>query len=403
MHKRPTHHSKPSPRPAPAPPAKETHWAEVADWYDKLVGDEGSEYHQHVVIPGIIRMLSTSTHSQNPTNTSRNFPKLNFLDLACGQGVVSRKLAALGCTVIGLDAAAPLIEAADRRNQTDRLPIRYAVADATKLLDDAGNPTVDIAPNSLDAIPLILAIQNITPLSPVWQGCRTLLKPGGSLIIVMMHPAFRIPKQSDWIWEDKGSGGVGAQGRVVYEYLTSSKVDIQTHPGQAAQGKDGSSTPHFHRPLQAYINTMTNAGLLLDHLDEWISHKVSQPGPKKAALDRARKEIPMFLALRARKFISENGCHGSGPSRQTGCLMCPGPTPCIPSLQRSRREVTNTPRAPDRSSRHLPTRPSDAPRTASGNRPETSFDNGNTLTRKFPHSAAGIRHSATSKSSPLKI
>jgi SAM-dependent methyltransferase len=303
MHKRPTHRSKskPSTRPAPAQSPRETHWAEVADWYDKLVGDDGSDYHQHVVIPGIIRMLDLHEKSKTKNEKSKITPHPTLLDLACGQGVVSRKLAALGCTVIGLDAAAPLIEAADRRNEVDRLPIRYAVADATKLLDDAGKPTVDIAPDSLDAITLILAIQNITPLSPVWQGCRTLLKPGGSLIIVMMHPAFRVPKQSDWIWEDRGGGGVGEQGRVIKQYLTSSKVDIQTHPGLAAHGKDASSTPHFHRPLQAYVNTLGNAGLLIDHMEEWISHKVSQPGPKKAALDRARKEIPMFLALRARK------------------------------------------------------------------------------------------------------
>ena len=121
------------------------------------------------------------------------------------------------------------------------------------------------------------------------------------MIVVMMHPCFRVPRQSDWIWEDRGSGGVGEQGRVIKQYLSSSKVDIQTHPGLAAHGKDDSTTPHFHRPLQAYINTLGNAGLLIDHIEEWISHKVSQPGPKKAALDRARKEIPMFLAVRARK------------------------------------------------------------------------------------------------------
>src|SRR5271170_3745670 len=153
----------------------------------------------------------------------------------------------------------------------------------------------------MDAVTIVLAIQNMTPLSPIWQACRTVLKPGGKLIVVMMHPCFRVPKQSDWIWEDRGSGGVGEQGRVIKQYLTSSKVEIQTHPGLAAHGKDASATSHFHRPLQAYVNTMGNAGLLIDHVEEWISHKTSQAGPKKAALDRARKEIPMFLALRAKK------------------------------------------------------------------------------------------------------
>src|SRR5271165_6545642 len=35
-------------------PARATHWGqeEVAEWYDRLVGDEGSEYQQKVIIPG---------------------------------------------------------------------------------------------------------------------------------------------------------------------------------------------------------------------------------------------------------------------------------------------------------------------------------------------------------------
>lgn len=78
-------------------------------------------------------------------------------------------------------------------------------------------------------------------------------------------------------------------------------MEIQTHPGLAAHGKDESVTLHFHRPLQAYVNTLGNAGLLIDHMEEWTSHKTSPPGPRKAAIDCARKDIPMFLALRARK------------------------------------------------------------------------------------------------------
>jgi SAM-dependent methyltransferase len=286
---------------APKPPSRapQTHWGEVAEWYDQLVGDEGSEYHQKVILPGVLRLLDIkSDHTKAP---------MAILDLACGQGVLSRKLAALGHAVVGLDAAAPLVESARQRNQTEKLPIRYEVADATRLLCDNGKLALDLTPPGairfagFDAITCILAIQNMTPLSPIWQACRTALKPGGSLILVMMHPCFRVPKKSDWIWEDKGSGGVGAQGRVIYEYLASSKVDIQTHPGQTAHGKVSPVTAHFHRPLQAYINTLGNAGLLIDHIEEWISHKSSQPGPKKAALDHARNQIPLFLALRARK------------------------------------------------------------------------------------------------------
>jgi hypothetical protein len=39
--------------------------------------------------------------------------------------------------------------------------------------------------------------------------------------------------------------------------------------------------------------------MLIDAMEEWASHKVSTSGPKAAAENLARKEIPMFMALRA--------------------------------------------------------------------------------------------------------
>src|SRR5688572_6945724 len=47
------------PRPgasAPKPRQANTHWGEVADWYDKLVGEEGSEFHREVIFPGVLRL-----------------------------------------------------------------------------------------------------------------------------------------------------------------------------------------------------------------------------------------------------------------------------------------------------------------------------------------------------------
>jgi hypothetical protein len=58
------------------------------------------------------------------------------------------------------------------------------------------------------------------------------------------------------------------------------------------------------------VKSLRNAGLLIDALEEWPSHKTSQPGPRAAAENAARKEIPMFLALRARKIQINHGEHG---------------------------------------------------------------------------------------------
>jgi hypothetical protein len=69
------------------------------------------------------------------------------------------------------------------------------------------------------------------------------------------------------------------------------------HPGQ----RDQTYTWTFHRPIESYAKSLRNAGLLIDAMEEWPSHKTSTSGPRAAAENAARKEIPMFLAIRAIK------------------------------------------------------------------------------------------------------
>jgi hypothetical protein len=82
-------------------------------------------------------------------------------------------------------------------------------------------------------------------------------------------------------------------------YLTPAAREIVMNPGEAAGGGAPVTTVTFHRPVQAYVNAMGEAGLLVDRLEEWPSMRRSQPGPRAAEENRARTEIPMFLAIRA--------------------------------------------------------------------------------------------------------
>jgi len=43
------------------------------------------------------------------------------------------------------------------------------------------------------------------------------------------------------------------------------------------------------------VKALHKAGFTLKILEEWNSHKKSEPGPRAKAEDRARKEIPLFL------------------------------------------------------------------------------------------------------------
>jgi ubiquinone/menaquinone biosynthesis C-methylase UbiE len=257
-----------SPRHAEKPGLR-TDWGEVASWYDQLVGESGSEYHREVVIPGALRLLALQ-------------PGEPAVDIACGQGVLCRVLGERGVQVTGVDAAAELIAAARERSGE---AIRYLVGDARNLsFLPAGRFT---------AAACVLAIQNIHPIAPVFAGVARILAPGGRFVLVMMHPAFRGAKETSWGWDEQNK----VQYRRVDRYLEPRKTPIVTHPGSAPD----QYTWTFHKPIGEYVRTLRNAGLLVDSLEEWPSHKTSGPGPRAAAENLARREIPMFMAIRAIK------------------------------------------------------------------------------------------------------
>ncbi len=246
-----------------------TAWTgEVARWYESLIGEEGSGFHRDLIFPQTLRLLELKEGER-------------VLDLACGEGAFCRVLHKLGVQAVGLDASRDLIRYA--RRKSDR-GIRYLVGDAQKLGEVFGA-------GEFDAIACLLAIQNIDPLGPVFAGCQRVLRPGGRLVLVMTHPCFRVPRQSGWGWD--------AERKLLYRridrYLSPLKVPIQVHPGSAP----GIVSWSFHRPLQSYVNGLAQTGLCITALEEWPSHHVSGPGPRARAENRARAEVPLFLALRA--------------------------------------------------------------------------------------------------------
>jgi SAM-dependent methyltransferase len=254
-----------------APDAPPTHWGRVAEWYDELVGDEGSEFHRQVIHPGLLRLLRPAAGER-------------ILDVACGQGVLCRLLHEKGARPTGVDAAARLLQSARERSDPS---ITYLLGDARQLPEVRG-----LAAGAFDAAASVLAIQNIDPVEPVFEGVSWSLRPGGRFVLVMMHPAFRGPKATSWGWE-----GHEVQYRRVDRYLLPRKEPIVSHPGRSSSGY----TWTFHRPLQSYVRALGRAGLLIDAMEEWPSHKTSGPGPRAKAENVARREIPMFMAIRAVK------------------------------------------------------------------------------------------------------
>jgi ubiquinone/menaquinone biosynthesis C-methylase UbiE len=251
--------------------AAATSWDHVAGWYDKLVGDEGSDYHRHVVLPAAMRMLDPQ-------------PGERLLDLCCGQGVFSRQLAQTPVAeVLGVDASPALIQAARQRGGADK--VRYVVADARHL--------GDLADARFDGAACLMAVHDVDDIEAMFRGMAAALKPAGRAVVIFMHPCFRVPRQSSWEWDDQKK----TQYRRLDRYASPLTIPIATHPGS----DPGTHTLFFHRPLAAYFSALGQAGLAVVACEELFSHHKSEPGGHSRGENRSRQQFPVFLAVKAIK------------------------------------------------------------------------------------------------------
>lgn len=244
-------------------------WGHVAEWYNDVLETGNDTYQQQVILPNLLRILEPLSGKK-------------VVDIGCGQGFFSRALAQRGAEVMGCDIAPELIDFA-RAAHTPHT--RFEVAPADDL--------TPISSGMYDSAICTLALQNIKNVNGAIAEAARVLTDGGTFIIVLNHPAFRIPKSSSWLWDEHAH----VQARRIDRYMSEQEIPIDMHPGS----RNTRSTISYHRPLQVYVKTLVKHGFVITGVEEWISHKHSQPGPRAAAEDTARKEFPMFMMLSARK------------------------------------------------------------------------------------------------------
>ena len=179
----------------------------------------------------------------------------------------------------GIDISRKMVRKARQRHSQHG---RFLKGDTRHLERVAG-----LHPASFDAAVYLLSIEDMNPLETVIRSTAWALKPGGRVVILMRHPCFRVPRQSGW-GDDKGRK---LRYRRVDSYLTPLSVPMKPY-----EHNQSGVTISFHRPLSAYINSLAAHNLMIDYMDEIITHNQGQGKAER----RANAEIPLFLALRAR-------------------------------------------------------------------------------------------------------
>lgn len=187
------------------------------------------------------------------------------LDVGCGEGRLTRDLAALGHRVVGPDRSPTLV----------RHAAEAGGALGTVLADGAHLPVAD------GAADLAVAFMSLHDMDDM-EGCAAelsrVLEPGGRACLAVTHPI--------------NSGHAIGRGDPTRWVIEAGAYWIERHTSDTEERDGLRMTFHsIHRPLERYFEALEAASLLTEAVRE----------PRGPATSTNSSAFPFFLHIRARK------------------------------------------------------------------------------------------------------
>jgi len=232
--------------------------AEAANWaaFARTPGLDGT--HEQVNLPTLLSLLPREAGQRT-------------LDLACGEGRLSRLLSTRGHQVVGIDAAAAMV----------RLAATHEPAGPAINADAAALPFRDAA---FELVVAYMCLHDIDAMPDAIAEVARVLRPGGRLCAAIPHPL-------------NTAGTFGGKSADAPFVITGSYLD--TAATDMVLRRDGIAlTFHSeHRPIEAYSRALERAGLLIEAIRE------PRAAEQVAAADAAQRwrRIPVSLHIRAVK------------------------------------------------------------------------------------------------------
>jgi len=198
-------------------------------------------------------------------------PGRRTLDLGCGEGRFSRDLKELGHSMVAVDLSPTMLAAAQE-----------ADADLETHLADAADLPFDDA--SFDLVIAFMSLQDVNEMEGAIDEAARVLEPGGRFCLAVVHP---FNSAGRFVGDDASSPFV-VEGSYLERFRYADNL-----------ARDGLEITFVseHRPIEAYVNALAGAGLLVERLRE-------TDVPDSAAVrpwSRRWRRIPFFLHLRALK------------------------------------------------------------------------------------------------------
>jgi ubiquinone/menaquinone biosynthesis C-methylase UbiE len=229
------------------------------DYDDKRRKPEWAFWNNQLDTPAVAKLLG------------KNLRGKQVLDLACGTGIFTLKMAALGAKVIGLDTSQSMIKIASARAPKTR----FIVGDARRLPFGAG---------SFDIVVSNLLIHYLKDLKSLFAEINRVLVPDGEFVFSFHHP---IAEVADY-------------------RVTEGKATAELHPYyhndsyQWRMGKD-MVLISYHHTFTDIFGALNQSGFVVADLCEPRPRKSSKPINPRAY--EITSQFPNFCAIKAVKIL----------------------------------------------------------------------------------------------------
>jgi 2-polyprenyl-3-methyl-5-hydroxy-6-metoxy-1,4-benzoquinol methylase len=220
-------------------------WDANAQVWDEKMKDEGNDFFNILCWPSLISLLDPK-------------PDSHILDIACGNGLTTGRLAKLGATVTAFDFSANLIELAKKRTADYQSLITYHVMDATDK-----SALLSLGEHQFDSALSNMALFDMANIETLFQVLPKLLKPKGVFVFSITHPAFNNASSAHVVEEVDDDGEM----KITYAIKTSRYMTPFQQRGLALRNQPKPQI-YFDRPLQYYLNLGFQNGFVLDGFEE---------------------------------------------------------------------------------------------------------------------------------------
>ncbi|OHV85271.1 class I SAM-dependent methyltransferase [Ensifer sp. LCM 4579] len=214
---------------------------------------------------------------------------LRGLDLGCGEGTNTRRLAEHGALMTAIDIAPTFIRHAREQEEDDPRGIRYVVGDGRDL------PFED---DAFDFVAAFMSLMDMPDQAGVLRQVFRVLRRGGFFQFSILHPCF-VPPHRKTIRDENGD----CHAVEVADYFDETDGRIETWlfssmPSGERENATPFRVPRFHRTLSTWVAMITASGFVLEELREPMA---SEEAARLCPTVADTRVVPMFLHLRVKK------------------------------------------------------------------------------------------------------